>query len=203
MHRIALVDMDGTLADYDFAMAKALEELRDPSEPDRSREHGTFPAWIEARRQLIGLKPGFWRNLPKLPLGFDILDRLEKHGFVVSVITKGPSTKPMAWSEKLEWCREHLPGKQVTITEDKSHTYGRILVDDWTPYFMGWLRFRPRGIVIVPAQPWNVDAESLSPNIYRYDGSEPHILDSILDAVSKREDGESINLDEIRRSQPA
>ena len=196
---IALVDMDGTIADYDGAMLRGLDALKDPSEPEYGHlPHGAFPAWIEARRRVIALQPGFWRTLPRLPLGFAVVEMLETLEFVVSILTKGPSNKPAAWSEKVEWCREHLPGTQITITEDKSNTYGRVLVDDWPPYFMGWLRHRPRGIVIVPAQPWNVDAESLSPNIFRYDGTNPEVLRRILEAVAARPTGEGINLAWVR-----
>lgn len=199
--KIALLDLDGTVADYDGAMSRALDALKDPSEPEyRHIAHSGFPAWIEARRRLVSMQPGFWRNLPRLPLGFSVVDALDTLGFDVTVLSKGPETKPLAWSEKMEWCREHLPGKRVTITEDKSNTYGRVLVDDWPAYFMGWLRHRPRGIVIVPAQPWNVDAESLSPNIYRYDGTNPTTLLRILEAVANRKAEEVIDLPRIRAS---
>jgi hypothetical protein len=48
------------------------------------------------------------------------------------------------------WCNKHLPGRQITITMDKSLTYGRVLVDDYPDYALGWLEHRPRGLVIMP-----------------------------------------------------
>jgi len=193
--RIALLDMDGTIADYDSAMNDALATLRSPGEP--VFERGLFPDWIEARRTLIAMQPGFWRNLRPLPLGFSIVDVLMSLDFRITVLTKGPNRKPGAWSEKVEWCREYLPGVPVTITEDKSHTYGKLLVDDWPPYVMGWLGNRPRGIVIMPAQSWNEGADAQSPNIFRYDGSNPLVLRRVLEAVAARRSGETLDLQAI------
>src|SRR3990167_8256768 len=141
---VALLDMDGTLADYDGAMKRELAKLASPDE--NPFEHGdNLPDWIEARRTVVSRVPGFWRNLEKLEVGFEIVHLLEAAGFSLQVLTKGPSSKSLAWAEKLEWCREHIPQAGVTITEDKSRTWGKILVDDWTPYFMKWLGNRPRG----------------------------------------------------------
>lgn len=194
---IALVDMDGTLVDYDGVMRRDLEKLRSPGEPEyEPTPGGEFPDWLEARRRVISLQPGWWRALPRLEMGFDILGALQAHGFSIHVLTKGPSRKPAAWSEKVEWCRAHLPPEvEVTVTENKSLSYGRVLVDDWPPYFMGWLTHRPRGVVIVPAQPWNEGVEQLAPrNIFRYDRTELHSLNTVLKAVRERANGEALDV---------
>jgi len=186
---IGLVDMDGTVADLDSAMQKGLAKLASPGEPTFT--HGDdLPDWMEARRRLVMMQPGFWRNLHRLELGFEIVQCLEHHDFNIHVLTKGPSNKPLAWSEKVEWCREHLPQANVTITEDKSHYYGKTLVDDWLPYGLPWLKHRKRGLLIVPAQPWNVDAETLHPNIFRYDGSNKARLRAVVKAAKDRQDKE-------------
>lgn len=194
---IALVDMDGTLVDYDGVMRQELARLRSPGEPEfEPTPGGEYPDWLEARRRVIALQPGWWRALPRLDIGFDILGTLMELDFSVHVLTKGPSRKPAAWSEKVEWCRTHLsPEVEVTVTENKSLTYGRVLVDDWPPYFMGWLEHRPRGVVVVPAQPWNVGVEKLAPGrIYRYDRSEIRPLYHILKAVRERANGELLDV---------
>jgi len=199
-NRIALVDMDGTLVDYDGVMRRDLEKLRSPGEPEyEPSPGGDFPDWLEARRRVISLQPGWWRALPRLEMGFDILGALRTHGFAIHVLTKGPSRKPAAWSEKVEWCRTHLPPEvEITITENKSIAYGRVLVDDWPPYFMGWLARRPRGVVIVSAQSWNEGVEQMAPgNIFRYDQSKLGSLHTLLQAVRDRADGESIDVSAI------
>jgi 5'(3')-deoxyribonucleotidase len=172
--RIALIDLDGTVADYDGAMRAAMESLRAPSEPSNEAPRDGEPPHIEARRKLIQQKPGFWRNLAPLAAGFDVVEELRVLGFELHVLTKGPKSSPNAWSEKVEWCAEHLPDANVTVTGDKSLVYGRVLVDDFPPYFTKWLAVRPRGLVVCVAHPWNVEyaagGPAEHPSVLRYAG---------------------------------
>jgi len=184
---VALVDMDGTLCDYDSAMRRDLELLRSPGEqvefPDLDTD---APPWLRARRDLIHRQPGWWRSLPRFQLGFDVLAQIQELGFEVHVLTKGPLAAPSAWSEKLEWCQQHLTGVPVTITRDKGLVYGKVLVDDWTPYVERWLRWRPRGLVILPAHPWNKGFTH--PNAIRYDGSNLAEVRAALVRLKERAD---------------
>jgi hypothetical protein len=86
----------------------------------------------------------------------------------------------MAWTEKVQWCVEFIPDASITLTEEKAIVYGKILVDDYPPYFLPWLNVRPRGLVIAVAQPWNKDIEH--PNLVRYDGTN---LSQVADAITK------------------
>ena len=169
---IALVDMDGTLCDYSGAIAKALGALRSPEEPEIDPERDELPPHVEARRKLVSAVPGFWRNLERLPLGFDVLHELEALKFQPYILSKGPSSNSLAWMEKVDWCRAHIPHVPIIVTEDKGLVYGKVLVDDWPPYIERWLKWRPRGLVVVPAQPWNLDIEARFPaRCVRYDGN--------------------------------
>ena len=47
--------------------------------------------------------------------------------------------------------------------------YGKVLVDDWPEYISRWLKWRPRGLVIMPASQSN--AGFTHPQVIRYDGS--------------------------------
>lgn len=171
--KIALFDLDGTLADYDGQMRKGLAHIAGPMEPeflDPSFDvHSETRPWLEARKRLIKQQPGWWRNLPRFQLGWDVLQAAKKIGFDITILTKGPYTTTSAWTEKVDWCRNLLPHTKVTITEDKSAVYGRVLVDDWPAYVEPWLAVRPRGLVIMPAHPWNRDFEHDRAIIY--DGS--------------------------------
>jgi 5'-nucleotidase len=175
---IALVDLDSTVADYDKALKTAMRELESPNEPSYADRYsnGTEPSYIEARRKLIQQKPGFWRNLERIPLGFEVIDELRKLDFKLHVLTKGPQKNGAAWGEKLDWSREHLPDATVTVTGDKSIVYGRVLVDDFPPYFMAWLGNRPRGLVVCVAHAWNEGfrkgGAQAHPNVIRYDGAD-------------------------------
>ena len=163
---VALVDLDGTLADYDGAMERDLEPLLTPGEK-YSRAYRRLPH-MQARVNLIRAQAGWWKNLKKLETGFQILDLLRKYNSSLNILTKGPSKTINAWTEKVRWCQCHVPDAAITITQDKGLVYGKVLVDDWPPYVEAWLRWRPRGLVIMPAQVWNRDFEH--PQVVKYTG---------------------------------
>lgn len=193
---VALVDMDGTLCDCAAAIAKGFADLRGPHEDPRDEDADDPPNHITARRRLIMSVPGFWRNLRPLPFGFHILAVLRELGFKTYVFTKGPSDQSFGWMEKFDWCRHYIPHLPIIMAEDKRLVHGAVLVDDWPPYIAQWLRGCPTGLVIVPAQPWNINVEESFPtHSIRYDGTN-------LDMVRQRLGGALITagLQEYRAS---
>lgn len=172
---IALVDMDGTLADYSGAMTRDLTILASPcciwgleSPPVDPGDLDKIPH-MKARMDLIKNQPDWWFNLARLEGGFKIVDMLKREGYKIHVLTKGPKRNVSAWTEKVRWVQKHLPNTNITITHDKGLVYGRVLVDDWPSYIEAWLKFRPRGLVIMPDQPWNKDFSH--PQVIRFDGN--------------------------------
>src|SRR5690349_10958846 len=125
---LALLDLDGTVADFDGAMRRELAKLRAPGE-DAALDESKYEdlPHMSARRRLIKNQPGFWRNLEPLALGMTIARLLKEEGCRLHVLTKGPKHAPNAWTEKFEWCQEHLPNTAVTVSHDKSMVYGKIL----------------------------------------------------------------------------
>jgi 5'(3')-deoxyribonucleotidase len=187
--QVALIDLDGTVADYDGEMDRHLRDLKAPDEPHFTG-WDNVPKHIEARRNLIKRQPGFWQTLPRLELGFHVVEELRALGFMLHVLTKGPKYTTGAWTEKANWCREHLPDAFVTVTQDKSLVYGRVLVDDYAPYFEKWLTVRPRGLVVCVAHDWNgeysKDGVKAHPNIFRYNGSNREELRQALTLAFNR-----------------
>jgi hypothetical protein len=194
--KIALIDLDGTVVDYDRGMRERLAFIRAPIESPYDRDDE--PSYVTARRKLIQQVPGFWRDLPEHPLGMTVAHHLKTVGFSLMVLTKGPAGAPSAWGEKLQWAQTHLPGTPVTVTQDKSIMYGRVLVDDWPEYFLPWLTKRPNGLVVCVAQPWNTSfADGGSRHhgrVFRYDGSQESwkLLTHLVRRAFDRESGEAL-----------
>lgn len=183
---IALVDMDSTLCDYEGAMNGKIKEII-----------GKDARWSDPKYkkvvELIKLQPGFWRNLQPIASGFKVVSLLQESGFQVNILTKGPYKTMSAWSEKVEWCRFHLPGVPVTITENKGLVYGRILVDDWPIYCEQWLKWRPRGLLLMPAYPYNKDFSKQYPGQVVYvNESNWNNVKSAIQNVAQRESGKPL-----------
>lgn len=160
--KIALIDLDGTLADFDKAMKAELDLLESPYEVNSNDRNAP---WIKARKRLIKNQPGFWRNLPKIEDGFSVVELLRESGYSLNILTKGPHNSPNAWTEKAQWAQEHVPDAKITITKDKGLVYGKILFDDWPEDILSWKEWRPRGIVLMLDQVWNKDFSA--PSVFR------------------------------------
>lgn len=185
IERIALLDMDGTVADYDGQLNKDMALLASPSEkPYATWEKKEQPPYILARMQLIKCRGSWWENLPTLPVGMKIVDCLRSLEFSIHILTQGPKSNPEAWSHKAKWVMKNLPDIPITITRDKGLVYGRVLVDDWPEYILRWLEFRPRGQIIMPAQRWNKGFTH--PNVLRYDGTNDEELMKALKFARNR-----------------
>ncbi len=154
-NEVALVDMDGTIADYDFGLREGLLPLMAPGEPRYEAHSRDVPPWVEARMRLVKSQPGFWRNLKKIEDGFKVLDMIVEAGFSTAILTKGPRKTHSAWTEKVQWCEEHVPDLPVTVGHDKGLVYGRLLFDDYPKFALAWLKHRPRGIVLMLDSPSN------------------------------------------------
>lgn len=167
--KIALFDMDGTLADYDGQLLRDLQSIASDLEPPPVLYSNI--RYLEARRHVITSQVGWFLKLEKLKLGWDVLEIAKEIGYSITILTKGPTTKHIAWAEKVEWCNRHLSEyiDGVTIAHDKGMVYGALLVDDWPDYITAWLKHRPRGLVVMPAN--NHNADFSHPNVVRYDGS--------------------------------
>lgn len=177
---VALLDLDGTVANFHGAMERDLEAMMSPADLDTMDPDAETISDLEkvphfkARIDAIKRQPNWWLNLNEIPMGFEIVEALRRHGFRIHVLTRGPKNLPEAWEQKARWVREHLPDADLTITLDKSLTYGRILVDDWPPYIKGWLAHRPNGLVVMPSQPWNQDY--WHQQVFRYRGPEDAMM---------------------------
>jgi 5'-nucleotidase len=167
----ALFDMDGTLCNYDLGLLRELNKLKSPGEPEIELPiKDKAPKYLQERANLVRSCKSWWANLPKFELGFDIWDLAEELGYQRMILTQGPKKNPNAWTGKKLWIDRNLgPDTDMTITRDKGLVYGKVLVDDFPGYVNRWLQWRPRGLVIMPANKGNEDYTHKQ--VIRYDGS--------------------------------
>lgn len=170
---IGLFDLDGTLANFDASMRPKLAALRSPGEdPEAEATEREEVPYMKERRRLIKSQPGFWRDLEPIPLGFQLLEEARAQRFLCQILSKSPRKIPAAAGEKIEWCVKYVPDLPIVLSEDKGLVYGKMLCDDWPEYIERWLTWRPRGLVIAVAQPWNVGIDArFSKNVVRFDGT--------------------------------
>ena len=181
VENIALFDMDGTLCDYESSLLAELNKIRSTEEPKLEYiMHKNVPDYIKARKDLIINKEEWWANLPKFQLGFDIWKIAEELGYRKMILTQAPRKNPNALSGKLKWIQKNLGDVEFTMTRDKGLVYGKILVDDFPEYINRWLDWRPRGLVIMPANDSNKDYKH--DQVIRYDGSN---LEYVKEAMEK------------------
>lgn len=185
---IGLFDMDGTLFAFHQQLLKDLEKLRSPDEPPITDLFDDHKPWLKARMNLIKGRPGWWRDLPPLKLGWDVYHMAQDMGYQTQILTKGPrsnghnpevfSHHAVAWAEKVQCIDKHfghtvpitiVSGNKEEIGKAKSGVYGRFLVEDYPDYLDGWLEHRPRGLGIIVHNSDN--AGYTHPNVVRYDGS--------------------------------
>jgi 5'-nucleotidase len=159
--KVALFDLDGTLADYDGQLRRELLETKSRHEKLPKDFHsGKLPQWLTYRTDLIKSQEGWWANLPVIESGISLLKLCANIGFDVYILTQGPKRTKKAWTEKFMWCDRHIepiaPDYGISITRNgKGLHYGRVLVDDYPPYMLDWLEHRPRGLGLMPASPSN------------------------------------------------
>lgn len=168
---IALFDMDGTLCDYEHGLAQSLEIIQSPTDsPIKLPLTADAPKYVWQRVQLITESPEWWAELAPLQLGFDLWKLSEQLHYRQMILTQGPKRNAHAWSGKKMWIDKHLgQNVDITITRDKGLVYGKVLVDDYPPYIERWLAWRPRGLVIMPANDGN--SHFAHKQVIRYDGS--------------------------------
>lgn len=187
--RIAAIDIDDTLAAFTETMHRALEKIRSPGElPWDGQYKDDRSDWLEQRMRLIKSQPGFWQNLPPIPIGMQIYDLLGRLRYRRMILTKGPKTNTAAWTEKANWCSQHVPaaGLLVVRSDDddgphKGLVYAKVLFDDHPPYILQWLKWRPRGHVIMLDSPSN--REFSHPNVLRVFGDDKATAGSQLGNV--------------------
>ncbi len=179
---IALFDMDDTLCDTMGQLKKDLAKRVSPEEFTKFKPYSEkLTPLLKSKINEIRTQPGWWRNLPRLQSGFDILSITKELGYENYIVTKGPYKLDGAFSEKRQWQKRELPELKLIITDDKSIIHGNVLIDDWPPYLRSWLESHPKEKAIMPLNEYNKNFQH--PNILAYDGSNLEQVHKFLTAI--------------------
>jgi hypothetical protein len=166
---VALFDMDDTLCDTAGQRERDLRKfVKEESEVVADYLSQRCPPHVKELLRMIIAQPGWWENLPRLEDGFHLYNLAQTEGLETQILSKGPTTYPLAWTEKFKWCQKHVPESKITITLDKSQYRGDILVDDWPNYVTAWLETNPNGWAILPTRKHNQDYSN--PRAIHYTG---------------------------------
>lgn len=182
---VALFDMDDTLCDYSGQILKDLRRLTSPGEPEFVGQIRDAPDYVQRRADLMMASQEWWESLPRLQLGWDVLNVAQDQGYRVMILTQGPSRYPSAWTGKKLWIDKNMGQEvDVTITRDKGLVYGKVLVDDFPGYIERWLRWRKNGLVIMPANDSNKNYRHAQ--VVRYDGTNLEEVRLVMEARLRR-----------------
>ena len=140
--KTVLVDMDGTIADFNkAALARLAARTPDGAVP-REDECVRFPladnfedADMKARLAAIYNEPGFFAGLEPIAGALDALAEMRAHPRVAGVFlcTAPLARSPHCAAEKIAWVAEHLGREwvdRIVLTRDKSLVRGDMLIDD-------------------------------------------------------------------------
>ena len=204
---IALFDLDGSLVDYDAKMLYDLDNLMSKADREelsierKTLDHVYYferPTWLKRRIKVISNQTGWWEGLNRIETSFKVLELAVKMEFDIHILTKGPTSKPAVWKEKVVWCNKNISwDHKITITQEKGLVYGKVLFDDYPDYIKEWLKWRPRGLVIMPKRPGPAQENFSHPNVIRYDGYNLESFEEVervLSIVSQRKSQEELYL---------
>jgi len=152
---IALFDMDGVLCDYDKALIKDYNKIKSKSDPEFKNYSKKIIPFIQNRKDIIRRQPGWWENLEKKRLGFEILKIAREVGLSIYILTHAQEKFPNSWAEKVRWVKKHVKNAQIIMAEEKWVVYGKVLIDDHPLNAKKWLNARRHGLVIMPIQKYN------------------------------------------------
>lgn len=158
--RIALFDMDETIVNFTGPLRERLRKTFSPGE-EMPPDLFNMPTHMYERIQAIKKEPGFWRNLPPLEWGMDLIEIFRAKGYEIHIVSKGPTTGAIAWSEKVEWVQTHLTHITLHLTQNKSMIHGDVFIEDRWDFLSQWLLRNKGGKGIMNTRPNIVGCEAL------------------------------------------
>jgi len=135
---VVLLDMDGTIVDWDAGFRRAWGDRP----VDRTKSYAMedcVPVELRDDAKATFMTPGFFRNLPPFAGAVAAVRQMERAGFQVWFCTSPILGHPTCCQEKLEWIQEHFGDayvQRVILCQDKTTVRGDVLIDD-KPHIAG------------------------------------------------------------------
>jgi len=165
-----VVDLDGVCADFIGAYSQqglvptynrlsgetvAIEDFRswDMKDAVKNPELLTY----------IFHNPGFFRRLAPIEGCSYALKRLMHNGHKIFVATSGCT--PHSFTEKVEWCHEHLPFiplSHICLIHHKSQLHGDVIIDDGPHNARAFRQSNPRAAAVSMIWPYNRQSQDFT-----------------------------------------
>lgn len=165
-----LVDMDGTIANYDEAMSSAMREYYKRNDITTENWHSLSLPDIHNVRCMLQSVPGFFYNLKPIQGALEALCEMEEKGYNVYILSSPSIKSDSCHSEKCMWLRDKMGDKwarRLILTKDKTMVYGDYLIDD-KPHISGLID-NPCWRHIVYAHHYNVNIPENEHKKYLHD----------------------------------
>lgn len=163
--KIILIDMDGVLADFEAGFLRAWRQ-KFPNLPyipleKRKTFHvrDDYPKELEKDVESIITSPGFFQNLPLIPMAKEAIIKMEALGYEVFICTRPISKYENCVLEKYHWIEHNLGyewTQKLIVAKDKTLIYGDILIDD-RPQHLGLKK--PTWTHVLFDRPYNRNAK--------------------------------------------
>lgn len=160
-----LVDMDGTICDWDTTLDRHVDDLYPEfsSVIPRKGTIKTFNLWqgqspeVQEAISAIFDHPGFYKEIPEIPFAVEALHEMRAQGHSVAIVTSPWWSNVTCLEDKKNWVADHLGEDwldSLIFTKDKTRVVGDILFDD-KPEIHGEYEGREAWIQILVDQSYN------------------------------------------------
>jgi len=189
---VVLLDMDGTIVDWDTGFCRAWG-----GRPvDRTKSYAMedcVPVELREEAKKTFMASGFFRSLPPFEGAVAAVKQMERAGLQVWFCTSPILGHPTCCQEKVEWIQEHFGDdyvKRMILCQDKTTVRGDILIDD-KPQIKGL--HPPTWRQCLFDAPYNQSRNDL-PRINRWADWEESVRQVLMESGMKRVGTSSLSL---------
>jgi len=156
MTRIALLDVDGVVADFTGTLLRTLGSSLTPAD---ITEYDIFRLLGDQREQAYAIcqDEEFWRRLDVIPGAAEGVEKLRSEGYSVYWVTSPWYTCKGWYLARGAWLKEHFgtPYRHMLPLSEKAMVDGDVFIDDRPDMVVAWWARRGDGVSLLYDQPYN------------------------------------------------